>query len=112
MPTPIAITVTASLNINNEPVFTYDPSGPVVVTQKSRIDYTLVDNTGKNLGFAGAAFTTPFDSIVDSVEVTPNLLSLFDTDKVVGETGFHLVFTIPGSTLLMCSPDPQIINKI
>ncbi|WP_372871547.1 DP-EP family protein [Shewanella sp.] len=107
------IQVTVSLDTNNSPVFNYVPTGPVLVTEPgTQIIYSLQDNTGKGLSFAGAAFVTPFDQVIDAVELlNKTTLALYDTDAIVGETGFRLVFNIAGSTLQLCSSDPQVINK-
>lgn len=111
MSSTIDITVTVSLDANQVPQFSYNPDGPVTVTENAEINYHLVDETNKGLSFAGAAFATPFDQIIDAVTVTPQLLTLTDTDAVVGETGFRLLFNIADSSLQLCSHDPQIINK-
>ncbi|MBT1444080.1 DP-EP family protein [Shewanella sp. JM162201] len=111
MPTIIDITVTVSLDDNQVPQFAYNPPGSVTVIENSQINYKLDDQTNKGLSFAGAAFATPFDRIIDAVEVTPTLLTLTDTDAVIGTTGFRLLFNIAGSTLQLCSHDPQVINK-
>ncbi|MCL2917792.1 DP-EP family protein [Shewanella litorisediminis] len=107
------IQVTVSLDANNTPVFNYVPAGPVVVTESgTQIIYSLQDKTGKGLSFAGAAFATPFDRVIDAVELlNETTLALYDADTIVGKTGFRLVFNIAGSTLQLCSPDPQVINK-
>lgn len=107
------IQVTVSLDANNNPVFNYVPEGDVVVTEAgTQIIYSLEDKTEKGLSFAGAAFLTPFDRVIDAVEIlNETTLALYDTDAIVGKTGFRLVLNIAGSTLQLCSPDPQIINK-
>ncbi|MBV7316833.1 DP-EP family protein [Shewanella sp. NIFS-20-20] len=106
------ITVTVSLDNAGTPQFVYEPAGPVVVTESNtQIVYHLIDNTAQGLSFAGASFSTPFDRIIDAVNVEPTVLTLQDTDEIYGKTGFRLVFNIAGSSLLLSSHDPAVINK-
>lgn len=106
------ITVTVTLDEAGVPLFTYNPPGTVVVREENtEIIYSLTDQTGKGLSFAGASFANPFDGVIDSVSVTPNILTLHDSDQVNGQTGFRLLFKIEGQTLLLNSPDPVVIDK-
>ena len=102
-----------------EPVFSYQtasgqplPSGDITVTEASTITYTLVDNTGKGLKFIGAGFNTPFDGIIDAVTVSSDgrYLQLLDSDRTVGTTKFQFVLSNTNNTLLVLSPDPQVVN--
>lgn len=108
----LLVTVTVSLG-EEGPQFSYEPAGPVYVTQKrSQITYKLIDNSGKGLSLAGAGFNNPFNGVIDAVEIgSDGSLNLYDTDKIVGEAHFHLIFNVAGNTLQLCSPDPQVINK-
>jgi hypothetical protein len=106
------ITVTITLDTNLVPQFAYNPTGPVLVNEtNTHLIYSLIDQTGMGLSFAGAAFDTPFDRIIDAVQVeNPNSLILMDTDSYAGQTGFRLIFNNAKNSLLMSSPDPQVIN--
>lgn len=103
-----------------EPVFSYQtasceplPSGDITVTEASTITYKLVDNTGKGLKFIGAGFTTPFDGIIDAVTLSSDgqYLQLLDTDRTAGTTKFQFVLSNASNTLLVLSPDPEVINE-
>ncbi|WP_423187919.1 DP-EP family protein [Alishewanella sp. d11] len=103
-----------------EPVFSYQsasgeplPSGDITVTEASTITYKLVDNTGKGLKFIGAGFTTPFDGIIDAVTVSSDgrYLQLLDADRSAGTTKFQFVLSNSTNTLLVLSPDPEVINE-
>lgn len=107
------ITVTVTLDKNEVPSFTYsNETGNVEVSEESTITYILDDNTNKGLKFTGAAFNTPFDGIVDAVTVSSDgtIVQLIDLDKVVGKTTFQFVLTNTDNTLMLISPDPQVIN--
>lgn len=117
----------ASLIINvmvnleeGEPVFSYQssggeplPSGDITVTEASTITYKLIDNTGKGLKFIGAGFNTPFDGIIDAVTVSSDgqYLQMLDTDCTAGSTKFQFVLSNASNTLLVLSPDPEVINE-
>ena len=111
--------VTVTLNTNNEPVFSYTNldgsavSGNMVVTQYGVISYQLIDKTGKGLKFVGAAFTTPFDGIIDATTISSDgsLIQLTDLNEVPGNTSFQFVLSNSANTLLVLSPDPEIINR-
>jgi hypothetical protein len=111
--------VTVILNANNEPVFSYTNidgsavSGNMVVTQYGVISYQLIDKTGKGLKFVGAAFTTTFDGIIDATTISSdgNLIQLTDLKEVPGSTSFQFVLSNSANTLLVLSPDPQVINR-
>jgi len=103
-----------------EPVFSYQsasgeplPSGDITVTEASTITYKLVDNTGKGLKFIGAGFNTPFDGIIDAVTVSSDgqYLQLLDADRTAGTTKFQFVLSNTTNTLLVLSPDPEVINE-
>lgn len=103
-----------------EPVFSYQsasgeplPSGDITVTEASTITYKLVDNTGKGLKFIGAGFNTPFDGIIDAVTVSSDgqYLQLLDADRTAGTTKFQFVLSNTTNTLLILSPDPEVINE-
>jgi len=104
---------------NDEPIFTYTnldgtpKSGNVVINQYSTISYQLIDQTGKGLKFVGAAFTTPFDKIIDAITISSDgtLIQLTDLDETSGNTGFQFVLSNSSNTLLVLSPDPQVINR-
>jgi hypothetical protein len=110
--------LTITLNGKNVPVFTYtnldgtDVCGNVVVNQYSTISYQLIDKTGKGLKFVGAAFTTPFDKIIDAITISSDgtLIQLTDLDETPGNTGFQFVLSNSSNTLQVLSPDPQVIN--
>lgn len=111
--------ITVILNANNEPVFSYTNidgsavSGNMVVTQYGVISYQLIDKTGKGLKFVGAAFTTTFDGIIDATTISSdgNLIQLTDLNEVPGSTSFQFVLSNSANTLLVLSPDPQVINR-
>lgn len=104
---------------NGEPVFSYQtstgqplPDGDVTVTEAGTITYQLVDNTSKGLKFSGVGFTTPFDGVIDKVEVLDGgmLLKMIDSDQTAGTTKFQFVLTNSTNTLLVLSPDPEVKN--
>jgi hypothetical protein len=104
---------------NGEPVFIYTDAsgeqcqGDVTVTQAGTVTYLLNDQTGKGLKFIGVGFVTPFDDIVDAVTISSDgmLLQLVDLDRTPGTTKFQFVLSNTTNTLLVLSPDPEIINK-
>jgi hypothetical protein len=104
---------------NDEPKFIYtnldgtEVCGNVVINQYSTISYQLIDKTGKGLKFVGAAFTTPFDKIIDAITISSDgsLIQLTDLDETPGNTGFQFVLSNSSNTLLVLSSDPQIINR-
>ena len=107
---------------NNQPIFSYTDennhprSGDVIVTENAQIYYQLVDQTGKGLKFVGAAFSTPFDGVIDQVQVVNNgnTLQLNDNDQVIGNTEFRLILsnsTVEFGSHLLLSPDPQVVNR-
>ena len=101
------------------PVFIYTDAsgqqcqGDVTVTQAGTVTYLLNDQTGKGLKFVGVGFVTPFDEIVDAVTISSDgmLVQLVDLDRTPGTTKFQFVLSNTTNTLLVLSPDPQIINK-
>lgn len=104
---------------NNLPVFSYTCNGKpfegaLEIDKESTITYQLIDKTDKGLKFAGAGFKRPFDGIIDAVALgdNGNLLQLIDLDKVVGSAGFQFVLTNSTNSLMLVSPDPQIINRL
>lgn len=110
------IEVMITLDANQEPAVTYLQegevcTGSVVVTCGEDITYKLVNSAG--YAFMGAGFLTPYDNIIDSVQVSADgqELVLVDEDSVAGTTKFQLIFTNTTNSLLLLSPDPQIINK-
>lgn len=104
---------------NGKPVFSYTDAdgapatGDVTFTEAGTITYQLIDQTTHGLKFVGVAFTTPFDGIVDAVTLSADgqLLQIIDLDKVPGCTEFQFVLSNSTNTLLVLSPDPQIINR-
>ncbi|WP_434931258.1 DP-EP family protein [Shewanella sp. HL-SH5] len=107
---------------NNQPIFSYTDennhprSGDVIVTENAQIFYQLVDQTDKGLKFVGAAFSTPFDGVIDQVQVVNNgnTLQLNDNDQVIGNTEFRLILsnsTAEFGSHLLLSPDPQVVNR-
>lgn len=111
------IKVTVSLD-NGTPIFKYTNAegtecpGDVTVTGASTITYLLDDETGKGLKFVGAGFLTPFDGIIDAITLSSDgkLLQMIDLDHTSGTTKFQFVLTNSSNTLMLLSPDPQIIN--
>lgn len=105
--------------VNGEPAFSYLNSngqpidGDVTVTQAETITYQLVDNTGKGLKFAGAGFITPFDGVIDSVDVLDGgmQLQMVDSDQTPGTTKFQFILTNNSNSLYVISPDPQVVNE-
>ncbi|WP_175405881.1 DP-EP family protein [Shewanella sp. MEBiC00475] len=103
---------------NGEPFFSYTnqdgtpKSGNVTISQHCTITYQLNDQTGKGLKFVGAAFTTPFDNIIDAVSICNNgsLIHLTDLDEVAGNTSFQFVLSNSANTLQVLSPDPEFVN--
>lgn len=110
------IEVMITLDTNQEPKVTYLQegevcTGSVVVTCGEDITYRLVNSAG--YAFMGAGFLTPYDNIIDAVQVSADgqELVLVDEDNVAGTTKFQLIFTNTTNSLLLLSPDPQVINK-
>jgi hypothetical protein len=105
---------------NGEPVFIYTDAsgeqcpGDVTATQAGTITYLLNDQTGKGLKFIGVGFVTPFDGVIDAVTISSDgrLIQLIDLDRTPGTTKFQFVLTNTSNTLMLLSPDPQIINHI
>lgn len=88
-------------------------TGDVTVSQDSDIVFTLVpDTVNSGYKFVGAGFTSPFDGIIDSIEVGNggSQLTLKDSDKNAGTAKFQLVLTNSRNNLLVLSPDPQVKN--
>lgn len=104
---------------DGEPHFSYQTAdgkactGSVTVTEASTITYQLIDNTGKDLKFIGAGFATPFDGIIDAVTLSSDgkLLQLIDLDKTQGQSKFQFILSNSSNTLLVLSPDPEVINR-
>lgn len=102
-----------------EPVFSYQNSagqpceGDVTVTEAGTITYQLVDNTGKGLKFVGVGFVTPFDGVIDAITVSSDgqLIQMVDMDRSPGRTKFQFVLTNTNNTLMVLSPDPEVINE-
>lgn len=110
------IEVMITLDANQEPKVTYLQdgavcTGSVVVTCGEDITYRLVNSAG--YAFMGAGFLTPYDNIIDAVQVSADgqELVLIDEDSVKGTTKFQLIFTNTTNSLLLLSPDPQIVNR-
>lgn len=110
------IDVVITLDENQEPKVAYFQEGQivtgnVVVTCGEDITYQLVNSAGYS--FMGAGFVTPFDNIIDSVRISADgqQLTLVDEDSIPGTTKFQLIFTNSVNSLLLLSPDPQVINK-
>mgnify|MGYP001762228347 CR=1 FL=1 len=110
------IDVMITLGANQEPKVTYLQegevcTGSVVVTCGENITYRLVNSAG--YAFMGAGFLTPYDNIIDAVQVSADgqELILVDEDNVQGTTKFQLIFTNTTNSLLLLSPDPQVVNK-
>lgn len=110
------IEVMITLDANQEPKVTYLQdgevcTGSVVVTCGETITYRLVNSAG--YAFMGAGFLTPYDNIIDAVQVSTDgqELVLIDEDNVKGTTKFQLIFTNTTNSLLLLSPDPQVVNK-
>lgn len=103
---------------NGEPVFIYTDAngqvcqGDVTITQAGTITFLLNDQTTKGLKFVGVGFVTPFDNIVDAVTISSDgkLVQFVDLDKTPGTTKFQFVLSNTTNTLLVLSPDPQVIN--
>ncbi|MCL1088562.1 DP-EP family protein [Shewanella profunda] len=104
---------------NGEPVFIYTDAsgtecqGDVTVTQAGTVTYLLNDQTDKGLKFTGLGFITPFDGVIDAVTISSDgkLIQLVDLDRTPGTTKFQFVLTNTINTLMLLSPDPQIINR-
>lgn len=116
----VEFTLTVSLNKNGEPEFNYTQdgipaTGSFVVNGPTTVRYNLIDLTNKELVLIGAAFTNPFSNVIDTVKVTNDndnqYIDLIDVDAAPGKTGFRFVLQPKNSTLLMLSPDPEIINR-
>lgn len=105
--------------VNGEPVFSYLNSsgqsinGDVTVTQAETITYQLVDNTGKGLKFIGAGFVTLFDGVIDSIAISADgmQLQMIDSDQTAGSSKFQFVLSNSNNTLMLLSPDPEVINE-
>lgn len=103
---------------NGEPVFSYQNSagqlcdGDVTVTEAGTITYQLVDNTSRGLKFVGVGFVTPFDGVIDAITVSSDgqLIQMVDMDRSPGKTKFQFVLTNTTNTLMLLSPDPEVVN--
>ncbi|MEZ9200526.1 DP-EP family protein [Shewanella sp. 10N.286.54.B9] len=120
----VEFTLTVTLNNDEVPQFNYTQdedgkpipvTGSFVVSEPTTIRYYLVDKTEKGLEFTGAAFATPFDNIIDEVELGQDnrgsYIDLIDTDAKAGKTGFRFVLSNQQSNLMILSPDPEVINR-
>lgn len=104
---------------NGEPVFSYQTpagepcTGDITITEASTITYQLQDNTGKGLKFIGVGFVTPFDGIIDAVTVSSDgqYVQMLDMDSTAGRTKFQFVLTNSVNTLILLSPDPEVVNE-
>lgn len=108
------------VNLNDgEPNFSYTDTdnnpvtGNVTILKASTITYQLIDQTGKDLKFMGAAFIKPFSGVIDAVTLSSDgkILQLLDLDKTPGSTQFQFVLNNSTNTLLVLSSDPEIINR-
>jgi hypothetical protein len=114
------ITVQVELNEHTgELFFTYInsqgvtiPTGDVTVTEATTITYNLNDKTGRGLLFVGVGFTTPFDGIIDSINVSNGgkTVTMVDQDSTPGTTKFQFVLSNSANSLLILSPDPEVVN--
>jgi hypothetical protein len=112
------IQVVVSLK-QGEPNFKYQTAegvpcdGNVTVTQACTVNYQLVDNTGHGLKFIGVGFVTPFDGVIDAVTIINDgqMIQMWDMDRSPGQTKFQFVLSNNTNTLLVLSPDPQVINE-
>ncbi|MFB2732451.1 DP-EP family protein [Shewanella mangrovisoli] len=110
------VVVTLDNDVPSFQYFNFDDTpccGNVVITQNGTITYQLIDKTNQGLKFIGAAFQTPFDHIVDAVTVSTDgsLIQLLDLDKTLGTTKFQFVLSNTTNTLMLLSPDPQVVNR-
>ncbi|MCL1075259.1 DP-EP family protein [Shewanella dokdonensis] len=117
--------VCVTVNANKVPTFTYyEPGNPEPLNEKQRavtvtgptiIFYKLINTNmaPKGLKFIGAGFKTPYDGIIENAFVSDDgaTLILEDLCKDNGTTGFHLLLKSDENTLVMMSPDPEVINK-
>jgi hypothetical protein len=87
--------------------------GDVTVTEACTITYQLLDNTGMGLKFVGVGFINPFDGVIDAITVSSDgkLVQMLDMDRTAGTTKFQFVLTNSTNTLMVLSPDPEVINK-
>lgn len=120
----ITLTVTLNNEVERVPLFNYTqnenglsvPStGSFVVNQPTTIRYYLIDKTEQGLEFTGAAFTNPFNNVVDRVEIGQDdrgsYIDLIDSDAIAGKTGFRFLLSNKRNNLSVMSPDPEIINR-
>lgn len=108
--------VQVSLTRDNVPQFTYWMNGvlcdgSVIVKRSETITYQLVKSEG--FSFVGAGFITPFDGVIDAVCVSADGQELVfeDQDTVAGITKFQLILRNNRNSLLLLSPDPQVVNR-
>lgn len=115
------LTLTVTLNAENEPQYNYSKNdlpatGSVVVSGAKTIRYYLIDKTEKGLNFVNVAFATPFDGIIDQVKLGTDgdnrqYIDLIDSDAIAGKTGFSFVLSNTENSLMLLSPDPQVVNS-
>lgn len=110
------IDVTIILDERQIPQFIYTENGQqvtgsVVVTQGQDITYQLLNSPGYK--FLGAGFITPFNHVVDSVQLSADgqQLTLIDEDSVPGSSKFQLILSDTTNSLWLISPDPQVVNR-
>lgn len=111
----IILTVTAEGNSLNPTLkFSYsnNQTGDVIVKQPESISYKLNDLSGMGLKFVGAGFVTPFDGVIEAVTVSQDgqYIQLMDFDRDEQTTKMQFVLSNNKNSLLVLSPDPQIIN--
>ncbi len=119
-------TIDVSITIDSQkvPQFTYyEPGNPTPLSKKecvidvtgpTVIFYKLInlDLAPRGLKFIGAGFTKPFENIIENAYVSDDgsTLVLEDLCQDAGKTGFHLLLKCDENSLVIMSPDPQVIN--
>ena len=109
--TEIKVTVTI---IEGVPNFSYNPDGPIIVTETTDVNFILTDTSNPSVIFEEPLIS--YLPVNASRDITPSLsednlvLTLSDTDIDQEVIGVQLVIKDAyGNTY--ASPDPRIINR-
>jgi hypothetical protein len=88
--------------------------GNVELTQNTTVTYQLVnrDDSPKGLRLTGAGFANPFDGHIDSVSVSADGQAIYLQNNIqnTGVSKFQFIFSSDENSLLLLSPDPQVVN--
>ncbi|GGQ27040.1 DP-EP family protein [Shewanella litoralis] len=89
--------------------------GNVELTENTTITYQLVNTaeSPQGLRLTGAGFANPFDAHIETVTVSEDGQAIYLQNNIqnTGVSKFQFIFASDENTLLLLSPDPQVINR-